>query len=174
MEQNMAARLVADRVREVRNRRGLTARQLAERMTRAGISWDRGVVAKLETGRRQSLSVDEWLTLAAVLDVAPVHLLLPLEDDTQVQLFNMPGSATLPAAWLRAWISGYAPLPGQDPRVYWSEVPPGQWEAFEEAARREGEGTSQEVTRWLKTVERLQRIAEVAEADRDKGTDDDG
>ena len=45
------------------------------------MDWTRIVVTKLETGRRQSVSVEELLALAYVLNVAPVHLLVPWDDD---------------------------------------------------------------------------------------------
>ncbi|SRR6266487_3522977 len=176
MEQNVVTRVLADRIREVRRRRGLTAAQFAERMKAAGIGWDRGVVAKLETGRRQSIGVDEWLTAAYVLDVAPIHLLLPLDDDVQVAVLPAAPGSTLPVGGLRAWVSGYAPMPGQDPRLYWSEIPKRQWEAFEEAARREEAGEAGEVSRWLKQANRLKAIADAYDADREgkQGGNDDG
>ena len=48
-----------------------------------GIDWERMVVAKLESGRRGSMRVDELLGLCVVLEIAPVDLLVPanLDDD---------------------------------------------------------------------------------------------
>lgn len=45
-----------------------------------GEHWNRTTVAKLETGRRQSVSVEDLLALAAALDV-PISRLLPEEVD---------------------------------------------------------------------------------------------
>jgi transcriptional regulator with XRE-family HTH domain len=64
-------RYIADQVRALRRERGMTAEHLATvaRVTRTHI-------AKLESGRRQRLSVDELVALAAALRV-PVTRLLP-------------------------------------------------------------------------------------------------
>jgi transcriptional regulator with XRE-family HTH domain len=52
---------VARRVRELREKRRLSAAQLAERLQQVGLDWDRNIVANLENGRRASLGVDELL-----------------------------------------------------------------------------------------------------------------
>lgn len=98
---------VVSRLKELRRRRGLTAQQLADGMSDAGIPWEYGVVAKLETGRRKALSVAEWLALARVLDVPPVALLLP-EEDTEYQV--TPGSAPLSAHAVGEWLISPKPL----------------------------------------------------------------
>jgi len=49
-------------------------------MNTLGVEWNRGVVTKLETGRRESVSVAEWLALARAFDVSPLALLFPDED----------------------------------------------------------------------------------------------
>lgn len=73
---------VARQVRLIRQRRGLSGAKVAERMGDAGVSWTRGTIAKLETGRRQTVSIDEVIALAYALDVPVVHLLPPtLKED---------------------------------------------------------------------------------------------
>lgn len=67
--------LIASRVRTLRSARQWTAQRLADEMNHVGIDWNRGVVSKLETGRRESVTVDELLGLAAALAVAPSALL---------------------------------------------------------------------------------------------------
>jgi transcriptional regulator with XRE-family HTH domain len=125
MEQDAAplspTQVVAKRVREVRQKRGLTAAQLAEQMTRVGIPWDRGTVAKLETGRRANVSVAELLALAYVLAVAPGHLLVPLEDKTPYQATP---TQVEPAGAVRDWVRGAWYLEGVDVRGFFSELPP--------------------------------------------------
>jgi transcriptional regulator with XRE-family HTH domain len=112
---------VAKRVREVRQKRRLTAAQLAEQMTRVGVPWKRGVVAKLESGLREAVSVEELLALAYVLDVAPVHLLVPFDDDAQpYQATPMKVEA---AGFVRDWIRGDWYLDGTDVRGFFSELP---------------------------------------------------
>lgn len=72
--------VVAGRVRELRAVRRWSAQRLADEMTKIGIEWNRGVVAKLETGRRESLSVAELFGLAYALEVNPLVLLLPQQN----------------------------------------------------------------------------------------------
>jgi transcriptional regulator with XRE-family HTH domain len=125
MEQDAAplspTQVVAKRVREVRQKRGLTAAQLAEQMTRVGVPWKRGVVAKLESGLRAAVSVEELLALAYVLDVAPVHLLVPFDDDEQP--YRATPTQVEPAGFVRDWIRGQWYLEGTDVRDFFSELP---------------------------------------------------
>lgn len=72
--------VIAQRVRWLRRKREWTAQRLADEMNRLGIEWNRGVVTKLETGRRESVSIAEWLALACAFDVSPLALLFPDED----------------------------------------------------------------------------------------------
>jgi transcriptional regulator with XRE-family HTH domain len=120
---------LARRVRELRRRRGLTAAQLAERLREVGLDWDRNVVANLETGRRASLDVGELLALALVLDVAPVHLLVPLDDEAP---FHVTPTRIEKSGPVRDWVRGAEPLDGTDARVYWSEVPEVEWQQVSE------------------------------------------
>lgn len=117
---------VASRLRHVREARGLTAQQVADRLNEHGIGWQRSTVAKLESGKRENLSVAELLALAVVLDVAPVHLLVPLEDEVPYQV--TPGKdhspVTAPSETVRQWVRGQGLLPEvKDARAFWSEIP---------------------------------------------------
>jgi transcriptional regulator with XRE-family HTH domain len=124
MEQDAAplspTQVVAKRVREVRQKRGLTAAQLAEQMTRVGVPWKRGVVAKLESGLREAVSVEELLALAYVLDVAPVHLLVPFDDKTP---YRATPTQVEPAGAIRDWVRGAWYIDGVDVRGFFSELP---------------------------------------------------
>jgi transcriptional regulator with XRE-family HTH domain len=132
---------VARQVRAIRERRRMTAAKLAEEMTRVGVKWDRGTVAKLETGRRENVSVAELLALAAVLSVSPVWLLVPTVDDAP---YKATPTQTEPAQVVRNWIRGDRPLPGTDWRLYVAEGPsewgmylsPEEWEEHVDLARR--------------------------------------
>jgi hypothetical protein len=101
----------------------MSAQQLAERVSRFGIAWDRSIVANLETGRRAVLSVEEMLALAVVLDVAPVHLLVPTVDDQEPYLVTPQASPVATRGQVRHWVRGFCELPGRDPRKYFTEVP---------------------------------------------------
>jgi transcriptional regulator with XRE-family HTH domain len=113
-------------MRELRRKRGLSGAGLAAKMTEAGIPWDRTIVANLENGRRRNVSVAELAALAYVLDVAPVHLLVPpeLEGDDP---YDFIPNRTAPAGRVREWVRGTHPLPTTDPRLFFSEVPLNEW-----------------------------------------------
>jgi transcriptional regulator with XRE-family HTH domain len=85
---------VAARVRQYRTDRGWSARVLAEKCQAAGLKWERDVVANLESGRRTSVTLDELLILALVLNVPPILLVTPLgtKDEQQVA----PGVSATP------------------------------------------------------------------------------
>lgn len=110
--------VVAKRVRELRRRREWSAERLAEELTKLGIEWNRGVVTKLETGRRESVSVAELLALALALDVAPVNLLVSLDD----QPYQVTPNRVAGADQVRSWVRGQVPLPGVDMRTFLAEV----------------------------------------------------
>ncbi|MEU4012087.1 helix-turn-helix domain-containing protein [Streptomyces pseudogriseolus] len=110
---------VAARVSELRKRKDLTAAEVGRRMTAQGVKWDRFTVSNLESGKRQSVTLTEWLTLARVLDVSPLHLLVPLEEVG----FSVTPEEAVPASRARAWLRGAQPLPGTDLRIFRSEVP---------------------------------------------------
>ncbi|GAA3617324.1 helix-turn-helix domain-containing protein [Streptomyces chitinivorans] len=111
--------VIAERVKEVRGRRGLTAQELADRLKEAGVPWDRGTVTKLETKRRQNVSVVELLALARALHVAPVHLLVPPDN----RPYQVTPNEAHRSGRARAWIRGEEPLPGTDRRIFRTEVP---------------------------------------------------
>lgn len=116
--------VVASRVREVRKKRGWSAQRLAEELGRAGLKWDRSIVANLESGRRANVSVEELLTLAYVLDVAPVHLLVPLDGGAYSVT---PSWVVLNGSVVREWIRGNSPLPSSNAKNYFGEVPDDEW-----------------------------------------------
>lgn len=97
--------VVINRMRELRDKVGMTSQELADAMSRAGVPWEGGVVTKLETGRRKSLNVTEMVALAYVLGVAPVDLLVPgdLADD---EPYNIAPNVATTADAAREWIRG--------------------------------------------------------------------
>lgn len=110
---------VAFRVGELRKRKGLTAAEVGQRMQAEGFKWDRFTVSNLEKGKRQNVSLTEWLGLAQILDVSPLHLLVPLEDVE----YKVTPETVAPAARVRSWVRGVEPLPGADQRIFYTEVP---------------------------------------------------
>nr|WTB31078.1 helix-turn-helix domain-containing protein [Streptomyces sp. NBC_00830] len=117
---------VAKRVREVRTRRGWTAEDLAKKLAEQGIKWERSTVAKLENGNRQNISLAEWLALAEVLNVAPVHLLIPT-DTAANELYQVTPERAVPVAQARQWVRGHDYLDGADPRGFHAETPREEW-----------------------------------------------
>lgn len=97
-------------------------------MRDVGVPFDKSVVANLETGRRRFVTVQELLALSVVLDVAPVYLLLPIDDEAAAYAYTPNRTAEV---WqVREWVRGhpYAAAPsiglgGVDRRGYLSEVP---------------------------------------------------
>lgn len=110
---------ISVRVRELRTRKGWTGAELGKRMTALGSRWDRSIVANLENGRRATVSVSELFALARVFDVAPVHLLVPVQE----RAFRVAEGEVYPAGRVRDWVRGGTPLPGTDERMFRSEVP---------------------------------------------------
>jgi 8-oxo-dGTP diphosphatase len=149
--------VVARRVRELRTDRGWSAQRLGEELTKAGLDWDRNIVANLETGRRRVISVSELLTLAYVLDVALVHLLVPTypqplwnnghgsrtPDDPNEPNDSAPYQVTpnlvVSCHEVRQFVRAYEPLPGQDPWKFYEQVPPHERVPREELKRRAAE-----------------------------------
>lgn len=135
---------VAGRVKELRQRRGWSAAVLADHCQRAGMpELNRSVIANVESGRRKYVTIDEMLTLAYVLDVAPVHLLIPT-DTAEGDLYAATGRSYLPLPAAREWIRGRYCPPGGDPRTYFAEVPRDEWDA-PKASAEEIERRGQEI-----------------------------
>ncbi len=73
-------------------------------MTRAGVTWDRSIVANFETGRRPYVTAEELFALAAVLDVAPVDLVVP--KGLTSEPYQVTPAISAPADTVREWIRG--------------------------------------------------------------------
>jgi transcriptional regulator with XRE-family HTH domain len=127
-ERQLTARyVVARHLSTVRSRVGMdSAQELADRVKALGGKLDRAAISKIESGTR-NVSLDEALLLAAALDVAPVHLFFPLNDDAEVEI--APGLQPVRTADARAWLRGLAPLPGRNEQTYRSAwIPPSEYE----------------------------------------------
>ena len=101
--QERIARIVGREARRHRERQKLGAQQLAGRTANLGMPIPRPVLASLESGHRDSVSVSEVLVLAAALGVAPSELICPAGYDDQVEI--LPGRMVDPLLALR-WIDG--------------------------------------------------------------------
>jgi transcriptional regulator with XRE-family HTH domain len=68
-------------VRQLRRHLGWSARELGERCAATGLAtFDRDAVASLETGRRQDVTVDQLVALAAALHTSPLALLVEPQE----------------------------------------------------------------------------------------------
>jgi transcriptional regulator with XRE-family HTH domain len=99
------ARQVAREVRRYREsqRPRMSTRQLADRTAELGMEIPRSVLANLESGRRETVTVAEVLVLAAALGVAPIELICPVGFDKQTEM--LPGRMMDPLAAMR-WFTG--------------------------------------------------------------------
>ena len=155
---------LARRVREVRTARGWSAQELARRCAGLGLpALDRSTIANIESGRRQRVGVDELLVLALALGVAPVHLLVPLDE----QWYALTPDRVTGTGRVREWLRGNWPMHGADPNdptarladreTYLSQrpAPDDDWTAPPEPTPKEREDHRRE---------RLRKLAEAEDA----------
>lgn len=98
---------IAKRVAEHRKAAGLTQSELAERVAALGPEWGRTTVAKLESGGRKSVTVQELFALALVFDVPPVSLLADPRSTERVPVAEGLDVEPWPAL---LWLIGFADL----------------------------------------------------------------
>jgi transcriptional regulator with XRE-family HTH domain len=133
--------VVAARVRQVRNKRGMTVADLAARCAGLGApQLTAQALYKLEgqresaTRRPRPVTVDELLALAVALNVAPVHLLVP-PDDYETP-YRVTATVTEANHRVRGWARGLFPLRRLprvgDQRDFYTEVPPEEFEAMQD------------------------------------------
>ncbi len=115
------------RLREVRKLKGWTQQDLAAALGRAGVELNEFVITRMESGKRR-VSVDEAITIAAVLGISPLHMLVPLGDDETVQLApRLPAVRTVDA---RAWLRGQRPLSQAEEQLFYFQTPPSEADWF--------------------------------------------
>jgi transcriptional regulator with XRE-family HTH domain len=114
----LPGQIVARRIKEARKRRGWTQQQLADRL---GVQ--RPTITKIEQGgdRAKNFSVFDLLAFASALGVAPVHLLVPLEDEAEVRIAD--NRDPLPAPIARQWIRGFHLLDDSDFQAWFDQLP---------------------------------------------------
>jgi transcriptional regulator with XRE-family HTH domain len=158
--------VIAGQVQRIRSERGMSAQQLAEVTTGLGHPVPRSVIANLESGRRDVVSVAELLVLARALGVPPVVLIFPLGKERAIEV--LPG--TVADTWAAAkWLTGEEPFPGSNedieefPTAYfreqdrmiaeWRRTRQGLTEARalvdQERSRPDREEIRQQEARWL-------------------------
>jgi hypothetical protein len=89
----------------------MSAQQLADRTAELGMPIPRSVLANLESGRRDTVTVAEVLILAAALNVAPLELIFPVGYAGEVEM--VPGRPSDPVTAMR-WFTGELKLDAGD------------------------------------------------------------
>lgn len=162
---------IAQRVKAVRKARGWSAQQVAERCANVGMpELDRSTIANIELGRRQRVGVDEWLVLAYVLGVAPVHLLLPLEEE----FYAFTPDVVSSSGRVRQWIRGnYPMLPfftesdkHADLQTFRSQVPEQEWTPPPEPTPEEREAERRQMWQAFRAAEGAGLVQITYDADR--------
>lgn len=112
---------IAAAVRHYREERGLSAQRLADACkNEVGYEVPRATIVNLERGRRESVTIMEWLSLAEALNVPPVLLLYPVgrrQDAVQV----LPGVDARPLDAVEYLMTRVRPLKDGE------ETKPGRW-----------------------------------------------
>ena len=139
----------AKRLRDVREQKQLTQEQLSELLAGLGVSIHRATVAKIENGgtRAENISVRDLLAFAAALNVAPVHLIVPFEDEVlvdgerkSVRLAITPRVSAF-TSQARGWIRGNNKLRREDDeQSFYTHIPRVEFEHLLEQARQAPDG----------------------------------
>ncbi|MFC4608808.1 helix-turn-helix domain-containing protein [Streptomyces maoxianensis] len=132
---------IAKRVKEVRKGRGLTAEQLAVRLAEQGFRWDRYTVTKLETGKRQNVTVAELFALGTALNVAPVNLLVPTSGDEND--YQVTPAKTATVGDVREWVRGRISLGNGRYKDFIAEAPEGEFVTFDVTTREGAEAAAE-------------------------------
>ncbi|MET8947425.1 helix-turn-helix transcriptional regulator [Streptomyces sp. NPDC004542] len=99
---------VAANIARLRERRGLTTRQLSGELERAGRSIPASGITRMEKGERV-VTADELVALAVAFGVSPSALLLPLTDRSSDPV-EVTGGGTVSAGDAWSWANGERPL----------------------------------------------------------------
>jgi transcriptional regulator with XRE-family HTH domain len=106
---------VGANVRKFRTQRGWGQQKLVDRLHELGVTetgWDQPKIHRLETGKRQKVSLEDVFELALALDVSPLHLMTPMqahdEDGNSLEVW-LGGDVSLLPHDARQWIRGVRP-----------------------------------------------------------------
>ncbi|GHC74123.1 helix-turn-helix transcriptional regulator [Streptomyces violaceochromogenes] len=110
---------VAEQMRQARKAAGLTVAEAAQACAELGLAVPKTTITNLETGRRTSIDLAEFLVLAEVYKMPPISLLFPLETDASVAVLPDREVPTWEAV---AWFTGETPLTEPAPQGSAREV----------------------------------------------------
>ncbi len=148
-------RYVISNLERLREQRGLTYRQLSDRLTAIGRPIPTLGLSRIEKGNRR-VDADDLVALCVALEVSPAALLLPPDPggdvDDEIELterLSVPGSAA------RRWAAGHTPLPDSG-AITWDR-PAFVW--------RVREGELAELRQRIETLELASQLSEVRSHD---------
>ncbi|WP_149829045.1 helix-turn-helix domain-containing protein [Streptomyces tailanensis] len=108
---------VAEQIRRHRKAAGLTVAETADACTARGLPVPKTTITNLETGRRSSVDLAEFLVLADVLGVPPITLLFPLDTAPTVDVLpGQPVSTWNGLAWFTGETASTEAAPKGSPR----------------------------------------------------------
>lgn len=102
--------VIAGQVQRIRGERRMSAQQLADATAELGHPVARSVIANLESGRRDTVSIAELVVLARALRVPPLLLVFPIGSEPTVEVLPGVQVPTWPAA---LWFTGEGSFPGE-------------------------------------------------------------
>lgn len=114
--------VAGERVRAIREARGLTLRDLATRLQALGVRIHHNGIGNVEKGDRR-LDVSELFAFAYALDVSPLHLMVPADHDAGGVAVT-PDVILAKSGNLRRWMRGHVPLAGQRGSRYYEIAVP--------------------------------------------------
>lgn len=126
------SRTVGQRVKELRGPRGVRSQAaLAQSLTEEGVETSRDVIANLELGRRERITVEELFAIAIVLNVAPVDLLVP-PDAGAMDEYHVTPSTTARPGQVRDWLAGEPAIAADagTARDFMAAAPRDRWAAW--------------------------------------------
>lgn len=121
-QEGPVAETVATNLRRLRDLRGLTAQQLADKIASQGGGRLRPDYISLVENRRRSLTLEEALLVAVALDVTPAALLMPDTPDPAAQVTPTPSMRTYPARTVWLWLTGRRALEEPAAGVDWADM----------------------------------------------------
>jgi transcriptional regulator with XRE-family HTH domain len=130
------AAIFASRVGAARQARGWTQQMVADRLQAMGFPISRAVLSEIEDPTRkrsQRVTLNDVFAISYVLGVAPVHMVVPLEDDGP--LVAITPDAPVDSSTARRWIRGDIAL--DDPSFYDTQKPVQERDQTQWAALRE-------------------------------------
>ncbi|MFF7262274.1 helix-turn-helix domain-containing protein [Streptomyces sp. NPDC008159] len=108
---------VAEQMRRARKAAGLTVAETADACAARGLAVPKTTITNLETGRRGSVDLAEFLVLADVLGVPPITLLFPLDATPTVDVLpGQPVSTWDGLAWFTGETASSEAAPKGSPR----------------------------------------------------------